>query len=486
MPRNMIIRLGADSSDFQKKMQQAGVISAATGAKIKNALAAQGFSGVRAFVSEMESARKAILNVTEGMDLSKPLSEQIQQAMSARNKIATEQARISKRLKETEVMPVANTELAVARQQAKIRLLNEELSDLQNAYTSASNALESLQNAANSIGPEFLRFASHTGLQQLEAEINAVNEALESVGDKTGRSAPSVSKIAGALKQTLLWGLRLHPISAIIRRLGDQSDSSSERMEKMVQTIRNISVVSFGMKIVNALFGEMESIVGEYINQNSELQAQVDGLKSSLGQSLAPAIHLVTNALSYILPYVVGVSNAIGQLMGALFGTGWSAATNGANKMASATGGAAKAQKEMNKQLLSFDQINKLSSQSDASSGGGGGGAAIAPIEAKTPAWAERLKATFTELFESAEFQAANTGGKIGMILNTSIGEAASALANVDFSGAGSVLAANLNSMIGAIDWSTEAWPWWHFLLSLSVLSRPQTGRLWLRLFPNF
>ena len=37
MARNMIIRLGVDASDFQKKMQQAGASAESAGRKIKKA-----------------------------------------------------------------------------------------------------------------------------------------------------------------------------------------------------------------------------------------------------------------------------------------------------------------------------------------------------------------------------------------------------------------------------------------------------------------
>lgn len=457
MPKNMIIRLGVDASDFQKKMKQAGVLSSATGAKIKNALTANGLSGVREIVAEMESARETILSSTAGMDISQPLSEQIKQVMADRDKILAEQFKVSKRLAEVQAMPVANTELSIARKQAKIRLLKEEVSGLRAAYASVSDQLSSLQSVASSIGPEFMRFASHTGLQQMDIEINHLKQALEdvsSIGDEAQKSESFISRAAKALRSMGSSGKQTNLIPGFIRRIGDSAGSSNGRLERMVRTIRNVSVVSFGLRIVRGMFGELGTVVRNYISQDAQLQAQVNGLSASMGNVLAPAIRLVSGALSYVLPYVVGVSNAIGQLMGALFGTGWTAGTSGANKMAAATGGAAKAQKELNKQLMSFDQINRVESQKD-SGGGGGAGSAVAPIEAKTPAWAERLKKTFTELFESAEFQAANTGGKIGMVLNTAIGEATSALANVDFSGAGSVLAANFNSMIGAIDWNT-------------------------------
>lgn len=476
MARNMIVRLGIDASDYTKKMERAGALSVSTGEKIRNALSAEGFLGARKMVAEMENAWETVMAATEKIDLSVPVSKQIQNLIGERDKLQKEYDKVAKNLREVTLMPVADTDLAREKKDVKRTLLWEEADRLKSEIDSASERIVTLQNVADSIGPKFLKFASNDALKQLSDDIAISEKAIVSykdgliraadaeqsvareatnLGQKADRARAPFSEIVRDFRNIGSVANRLNPISGIFRRIRDSAGGSNVSIEKMVRTIRNVSVVSFGLKVARSLFGELESVVRDYISQNTTLQAQVNGLKASLGQSLAPAIGLVTNALSYLMPFVVGISNAFSSLMGALFGTGWSAAASGANKTAAATGSAAKAQKELNRQLMGFDQINKLQSQTDTSSGGGGAGSAIAPIEAKTPAWAERLKQTFTELFESAEFQAANTGGKIGMVLNMAIGEAASALVNVDFSGIGSTLAENFNSMIGAIDWNT-------------------------------
>lgn len=407
MARNMIVRLGIDASDFQKKMQQAGASAESTGKRIKKSMSMEGLGSEVARIMGWGGAATGVGSINAGN------------------------------------IDVARSQLGTLRSY-RDQLAGAGFDDYQ--FGLVSERIKELEYDLDEYAQSLRRTA--------DAEQETAREA-DNLGDEARKTEIPVSKASRTLREMGNSGRRLSIIPGFLRRIRDSAGGSNVSLEKMVRTIRNVSVVSFGLRIVRGLFGELSTIVRNYISQDAALQAQVNGLSASLGNALAPAIHLVTSALSYVLPYVVGVSNAIGQLMGALFGTGWSAGASGANKMAAATGGAAKAQKELNKQLMSFDQINKVEGQKDAGGGVGGGAASIAPIEAKTPAWAERLKKTFTELFESAEFQAANTGGKIGMVLNTAIGEATSALANVDFSGAGSVLAANFNSMIGAIDWNT-------------------------------
>lgn len=236
--------------------------------------------------------------------------------------------------------------------------------------------------------------------------------------------------------------------ASLIRRMGDSARSSTGGLSSMVRSIRNIGVLSVGLRIAGAAFGRLRSIVGEYISSNEALQAQVNGLKNSLGQALAPAIGMVVNLFAQLMPYVLGVANAIGSLMGSLFGSAWNKAAAGAGKTAAATGSAAKAQKELNNQLLGFDTITRLedNSSADTSGGGGGGGGSAAAIVAKTPAWMERFKKSFTDLFNSDEFKAANIGGKLGMSLQTGLDWLGGEAMSFDWNGVGQKLRANWDS----------------------------------------
>ena len=127
------------------------------------------------------------------------------------------------------------------------------------------------------------------------------------------------------------------------RRAGSSAADGISRVTRAAQTmarsIRNIGIVSVSLRIAGAAFGRLRSIVGEYIGSNEALQAQVNGLKIGLGQALAPAINMVTNLFSRLMPYALGVANAIGSLMGTLFGGAWNKAAAGANKTAAASHG---------------------------------------------------------------------------------------------------------------------------------------------------
>ena len=402
MARNMIIRLGVDASDFQKKMQQAGASAASTGKRIKKELSMSDLGAQVSKIMGWSGQATGVGNITA------------QNVGTAQSELGT--------------LKSYRDQLAGAGfDDYQFGLVSERIKALEydiDAYT------QSLKEAA-------------------DAEREVAQEA-SGMGQSSEAAEKSVSRASRSFENMDRFGRRLNLIPGFIRRIGDSADRNNLRLEKMVRTIRNVSIVSFGLRIAKSLFGEFSTIIRNHISQDAALQAQVNGLSAALGQTLAPAVSLVTNVLSYVLPYVVGFANAVSSLMGLLFGSGWNAAAAGANKTAAATGGAAKAQKELNRQLLSFDQINKMDSQKDTGGGGGGGGiGALAAIEEKVPAWLERFKQSFSDLFNSSEFQAANVGGKIGMILQTGLDWLGSEGMNFDWRSVGEKLRANFDSFIG-------------------------------------
>lgn len=295
-------------------------------------------------------------------------------------------------------------------------------------------------------------------IKGLYSTEEAANDAARGVSRFSG-AASTTARMTGWLGRSALQLVKL-PFrvlgsgASLIKRMGDSARSSTGGLSSMVRSLRNIGMLSIGLRLAGAAFGRLRSIVSEYISSNAQLQAQVNGLKAGLGQALAPAIGMVINLFAQLMLYVLGVANAIGSLMGSLFGSAWNKAAAGASKTAAATGSAAKAQKELNNQLLGFDTITRLEDNdtSDASGGGGGGGAGATAIEAKTPAWMERFKKSFTDLFTSDEFKAANIGGKLGMSIQTGLDWLGTEAGNFDWSGAGKRLRANWDSF-----WSSGA-----------------------------
>lgn len=285
-------------------------------------------------------------------------------------------------------------------------------------------------------------------LKSLKSELKEYTDGLELSGKKAEESLEDASTAArklGTNSKSAFSGVK--KVVSWISNLGKGAKSSSDGVDKLIRTVKRFGLVAVGIRLTKALFGELRGIVSRYVSENASLQAQVDSLKSSLGQALAPAINLVTNALSYLMPYVVGVSNAIGSLITNLFGTGWTTVADGANAAAAATGGATAAQEKYNRTLAGFDEITKLNSSNSSGSGGSSSSTTTTQTAGKLPAWMTDLTAQIKEAINQGDYTSvgAHIGEKIALGLTT----AEQYLKSVSLGGVGKAIAQGIN---GAID----------------------------------
>lgn len=135
---------------------------------------------------------------------------------------------------------------------------------------------------------------------------------------------------------------------------------------------------------------------GETNRSLSLLMSSLTQLKNSLATAFAPILNVVAPILNSFIQKVIGVVNAIGQLMGALTGkttmvtakkvnqdyaASLNSTSTGLKNNAKNADTASKAAKQYQRTLLGFDQINKLDDNSDSSgSDGSGGGTDTSPL----------------------------------------------------------------------------------------------------------
>ena len=253
--------------------------------------------------------------------------------------------------------------------------------------------------------------------------ITAGANAIKRVGNAAKNAAANgIKKLGSGIKSLAASGLRgLASIPGRLLRIGRSGVSADSGVRKITQAIKSVGVAAIGLKVAHAMFGRLRSVVSSYIGENATLQAQVDSLKAGMGNALAPAINIVANAFSALMPYIIGVSNAIGTLLVNLFGKGWTTMAAGASAAASATGSAAAAQEEYNRTLAGFDEITKLDSSKDSGGGGGGGGStgsSTTAIAGKLPGWMTDLAGQIKQAFNAGDFEG------IGEILATKLGGA--------------------------------------------------------------
>lgn len=406
---NLITRIGIDASDYTKGMAAVKEKAKKTSSEVSTILRTQ---AAKAQPGTSLSDRVGAMMNPRGTKL---ITEVTRDNLAEAKRQAEDLSAMMTKMKAKDVRFF--TTGAEADQFYKMKGMYETLSiaigDYESSLKDASTAQKKEIEKIDAQAAASARFAEET-----RAAAAAQRESVQ----QSQAQAKSTSWYAAALAKLRTMG---RSASASISEISHSAKRTSPSIDSLVRSIRNIGIVSLGIRIAGAALGRMRSIVSEYISDNEQLQAQVNGLKSAMGQALAPAINVVVNAMSQLMPYVLGVANAIGSLMGNLFGTGWTTAATGASKTAAATKQAATAQKEMNRQLLGFDQITRLedTSQSAASTSqpSSGSGTPTTNITAKTPAWLERFKQSFSKLFNSEQFKSANIGGKLGQVIQTGL-----------------------------------------------------------------
>lgn len=139
--------------------------------------------------------------------------------------------------------------------------------------------------------------------------------------------------------------------------VGQESDKTSEKINKNfnkgVKSIKRFGLSLFSIRSIYALVSRASSA---YLSRDTELANKLQSVWAGLGSFLAPLIQWITDILSKGLGY-------LNVFVKALTGVDFIANAN-----AKAIKKQADAQKELNKQLYSFDEINKLS-DSEVSSG---------------------------------------------------------------------------------------------------------------------
>lgn len=417
-------------------------------------------------MAEVGKTYQAIMDAkASGIDLGTPIQKQMDAAAEKVDQLYNRIASLKQQLAATKGTSYTavfdgNEVLNVENVSARIQKLTREAEE-------AGQAVVKLATAIDNIGESNLKFANESGLARLRKQMEAsaekadkLSEKLSQSGKKAGEMADKVRQNSQTLNQnakslsrtSALYnalisagdrlGKGLSSVKNKISGIGNTSRSSTSKVEGLLRSIRRISIVNLGLRLARASsgIGELQSAVTRYMDTNDAAAESIKRLRNGLTNALAPAINLCVNLLSKLMPYLIGIVDAVASLITNIFGEGWTTVSTGAGAAADATKDvanntkdAAKAQKEYNKLIAGFDEIEKLEKQSDAGGSGGSGGSG---------GKAKQDKAEGTE----------GIAGKLPKWLESLINDIDSLLTKGDFYGIGTRISETLNSATKAVD----------------------------------
>lgn len=256
---------------------------------------------------------------------------------------------------------------------AMFQTYREQLAELQAALNGTQGEVESAVQAMNE---SKLTLDTEESKSNLDILKEKARSAANTIASTIGRGAINAFKnLASNIKKA----------ASHMKDLGHSTNGATGNFRRGFMTVLKYG---FGIRSLYVLFRRLRKAVVESFGELQKsgafyetTRANIEALKASLstlkyqfGAAFEPIFNAIAPALQTLINYLITAANAISAFMAKLTGKStYSKAVASANDLADATGGAAKAQKELNKQLQGFDELNNLSSNNPSGGGGGGG-----------------------------------------------------------------------------------------------------------------
>lgn len=143
-------------------------------------------------------------------------------------------------------------------------------------------------------------------------------------------------------------------------------DGLGKSLESSIKKVGKLALGIFG---VRSAYMAMRRAASDLASYDPQFGANLEYIRFVLTQSIAPILKWIVNLAGTLLSYIYAILNA-------WFGIGakLNVSAEAFNKMKKGAGGISKAVKEIKKELLGFDEITRLTDQSDTGTSAGAGG----------------------------------------------------------------------------------------------------------------
>ena len=207
-----------------------------------------------------------------------------------------------------------------------------------------------------------------------------------------------------------------------VKATNKKFDSLLSRVSKLVSRVFVFSMITSGLRA-------LRSWMGDVISSNDEASAAIARLKGAFLTMMQPLVSVVIPVFTTIVNLLTAIIGKIANFLSMLGGKTAKQSAEAAkalNNQGKAYGGVAKQAKEATKQLMGFDEINKLESTDTDTSGSGAGGS-TAEIQPDF-SWADGISETLDRIAKyvlliGAGFLLWKIGsmlpGQLGTILST-------------------------------------------------------------------
>ena len=297
------------------------------------------------------------------------------------NQIRKSQEEISKA--EAKKLPLVkqSEELGVKLDEAKAKAasLKQELESIKMAQTGTDPHAAMEANVRLPEAQAELK-ASEAEVQKLQKQWDAVNDKVDGYDQKIKTANADIDRAtekAAELNSQLMTPSQQKTAQAL-QKAGSAADNFGKRLWQIGKSALIFNLISTGLS-------KMVSYMGTALKSNSEYNAQLAQLKGAWITAFQPVYEFVLPGLLAIMRVLTAIGNALAAVLSFFGGkTATQSAKNAQalQKQAGAIGDVGDAAEDAQKQLLGFDEINRMESTDTGTAGDGGGGGAGSDVVA--------------------------------------------------------------------------------------------------------
>ena len=280
----------------------------------------------------------------------------------------TELNRLSKKIDDL------NNKIADKKQE-KMPLV-EQTKQLAANLDAAKAKLDQMQSGKEFFTAESVKEQERT-VKSLQKEYDAADKSLQNMDKAIQNDTTALNRMkdeAGGYAE------RLSQAKNETRGISPAAEAASKHMEQFTNRIKVLARRVLVFSLITKALRSLKDYMWSAIQTNEDAMASIAKLKAAIMTLAQPIVNVVIPAFTVLVDVITRVVNAISRLLSILFGTTAEESAKSAENLyeqQKALKGVGSAAKKAKGSLASFDEINKLSS--DSSGGGGGASGGVVP-----------------------------------------------------------------------------------------------------------
>lgn len=250
--------------------------------------------------------------------------------------------------------------------------------DVSKPIANAVNRVEQLEQKLASVTSDFeaaIAEGDDKSAERLAAKRIAVYDQLSAAREKLSvELAHAVNKEAAAEEKASQRAIKAEQqeTKAKQREMEKQIKNATKPMQRFGNRLTEILSGALMFNLISSGMRELTSYFGAALKTNEQYNKSLSQLKGAFLTAFQPIYEYVVPAIVYLMQMLTAAAQTIGQFFAAITGQSYKDMQKNAEamyKQANGIGAVGAAAKEAKKQLMGFDELNKLNSQ-DTDSGG--------------------------------------------------------------------------------------------------------------------